>query len=331
MMDDPIQRRSFLTLLGTSAAASAWPLAAGAQQPAMPVVGIFGPFSQGERARALAFRNGLSETGYVEGRNVTFEYRSGSIDRLPELAADLVRRRVAVIAALNSGGALAAKAATTTIPIVFSTGNESVELGLVTSLNRPGGNVTGITSMSAELVAKRLGLLHELLPKAAHFALLVDPNAPSTKFVTREAQAAASTIGRQIEVFSAITNRDIDAAFASLIQKRQADALLVSANDLFLNRRIQLANLAARHAVPAIYGFRENAEAGGLMSYDSSTTDRDRQAGIYTGRILKGEKPADLPVMQPTKFEFVINLQTARTLGIEVPPTLLALADEVIE
>jgi putative ABC transport system substrate-binding protein len=268
--------------------------------------------------------------GFVEGRNVMIEYRREA-GRMPELVADLVRRRVAVIAALNSGTALTAKAATTTIPIVFSTSNDPVEVGLVTSLNRPGGNVTGITSMSAELVGKRLGLLHELLPGAARFALLVDPGGPSTKFVTRAALAAASAIGRQIEVFSANTNRDIDIAFGSLIQKRWADALLVSANNLFFDRRVQLATLAARHAVPAIYGFRENVEAGGLMSYATSLTDQLRQTGIYTGRILKGEKPADLPVMQPTKFELVINLQTARLLSIDVPPTLLAIADEVIE
>jgi ABC-type uncharacterized transport system substrate-binding protein len=326
-----MRRREFIGLVG---GAAAWPLAAGAQQAAMPVVGVFLPFTPAESARRLAaFRNGLSEAGYVEGRNVAIEYRFGNgvASQAPELLADLVRHRVAVIASLTSGAALAAKAITTTTPIVFSTGNEPVELGLVTSLNRPGGNVTGITSMGAELVGKRLGLLHELLPGATHFALLVEPGAPSTKFVIRDAQVAASAIGGQIEVLSAGTNAEIDAAFASLGQNRRADALLVSANARFLNRRIQLANLAARHAMPAIYGFRENAEVGGLMSYDSSTADRDRLAGVYSGRILKGEKPADLPVMRASKFEFVINLQTAKTLGLIIPPTLLALADEVIE
>jgi putative ABC transport system substrate-binding protein len=305
-----------------------------AQLPAIPVVGVYFPFAPEDAPGALAaFRKGLSEIGYVEGRNVTIEYRFGNGGRNQslEMMAELVQRRVAVIASLNSGGALAAKAATATIPIVFSTGNDPVEVGLVTSLNRPGSNVTGITFMGQELTGKRLGLLHELLPNAERFALLVDPTAPSTSVVTRDAQAAALSIGRYIKVFSASTNSEIDAAFARIIQERQSDALLVSANARFLSRRIQLANLAARHALPAIYGFRENAEAGGLMSYDASTTDRERQAGIYVGRILKGEKPGDLPVMRATKFEFVINLQTAKLLGLTVPPTLLAIADAVIE
>jgi putative tryptophan/tyrosine transport system substrate-binding protein len=280
-----------------------------------------------------AFRKGLSETGFVEGRNVAIEYRWAHDDfaRLPELAADLVRRRVAVIAAPGSSpGGLAAKAATTTIPIVFSTGVDPVQAGLVASFNRPGGNVTGILSMSLELGPKRLGLLHELLPGAARFAMLIDPTSPNAESEVTDLQAAAATIGRQIEVFYAGTNRDIDTAFASLVQKR-SDALWVAPNTLFINRRVQIVTLAARHAVPAAYPDRQITEVGGLMSYGSSQADIHRQVGIYTGRILKGEKPADLPVMQPTRFEFVINLQTARTLGIEVPPTLLALADEVIE
>ena len=317
-----MQRREFIAGLGSAAA---WPVVARAQQPATPVVGVFRPFAS-EDAQG-AFRKGLSEIGYVEGRNVTIEYRFGNA---LEVMADLVQRRVAVIASFNSGSALVAKAATATIPIIFSTGNDPVEVGLVTSLNRPGGNVTGITSLAQNLTGKRLELLHELLPNAQRFALLVDPAAPSTAVVTRDALAAALAIGRYIKIFSARTNSEIDAAFAGIIQER-CDALLVSANVLFLARRVQLANLAARHALPAIYGFRENAEAGGLMSYDASTTDRERQAGIYVGRILKGEKPGDLPVMRATKFEFVINLQTAKLLCLTIPETLLATADEVIQ
>jgi putative ABC transport system substrate-binding protein len=329
-----MHRRSFLTLLGTSAAAAAWPLAAKAQQPAVPVVGYLDSGSAEPSANRLAaFRKGLSETGYVEDRNVAIEFRwaHNDYDRLPELAADLVRRRVAIIATPGSTpAALAAKAATTTIPIVFSGGGDPVLFGLVASLNRPGGNVTGINSMNAELMGKRLGLLHELLPGARRFAVLVNPTNPNSEYMIMDAQAAAATRGRQIEVLTASTNRDIDAAFTSLMQKG-VDALLVTTDPFFANRRVQLQSLATRHAVPSIFSIREFAEAGGLMSYGSSFTDHYRQAGIYVGRILKGEKPADLPVMQPTKFEFVINLQTARTLGLEIPPTLLALADEVIE
>jgi putative ABC transport system substrate-binding protein len=327
-----MHRRSFITLLGTSAAVSAWPLAARAQQTAMPVIGFLGTGSP-ETTNIAEFRKGLSETGFIEGRDVAIDFRwaHNELDRLPELAADLVSRRVGVIA-IQSGtlAALAAKAATTTIPVVFATGADPVQSGLVASLNRPGGNVTGISSMAAELLAKRLGLLHELLPGAARFGLLADPNASAFASTTRNVQAAAAAIGRQIEVLTASTNREIDAAFAGLVQKR-IDALLVSPDTLFYNRRVQLATLVAHYRVPASYSRREYAEAGGLMSYGASFTDRDRQFGIYTGRILKGEKPADLPVMRPTKFEFVINLQTARLLGIEVPPTLLAIADEVIE
>jgi putative ABC transport system substrate-binding protein len=275
----------------------------------------------------------LNQTGFVEGRNVTIEFRFGynDIAQLPKLAADLVDRRVAVIATPGSTpSALAAKAATATIPIVFGIGPDPVEIGLVASLNRPGGNITGITSMNAELGAKRLGLLHELLPSAVRFAVLVNPNNRNTEPLTRDAQATASAIGREIEIFAASSAREIDAAFVSLLQKR-ADALLVSPDPLFDSRRVQLVTLATHHRLPAIYSFRENVEIGGLASYGSSAAERDRQVGIYAGRILKGEKPADLPVIRADKFEFVINLQTARVLGLDVSPTLLALADEVID
>ena len=327
-----MRRRQFISLLGSAAAA--WPLAARAQQAALPVVGFVYP-SVPELSAGIvaAFRKGLNETGFVEGRNVTIEFRFGynDIAQLPKLAADLVDRRVAVIATPGSTpSALAAKAATATIPIVFGIGPDPVEIGLVASLNRPGGNITGITSMNAELGAKRLGLLHELLPSAVRFAVLVNPNNRNAEPLTRDAQATASAIGREIEIFAASSAREIDAAFVSLLQKR-ADALLVSPDPLFDSRRVQLVTLATHHRLPTIYSFRENVEIGGLMSYGSSATERDRQVGIYAGRILKGEKPADLPVIRADKFEFVINLQTARVLGLDVSPTLLALADEVIE
>ena len=328
-----MRRREFITLLG-GAAGTALPFAARAQQPAMPVVGFVYPGAPELSAGIVAaFRKGLNETGFVEGRNVTIEFRFGYNDnaRLPELVADLVKRRVAVIATPGSTpSALAAKAGTTTIPIVFGIGPDPVEIGLVASLARPGGNVTGISSMNAELGAKRLGLLHELLPSAVSFAVLVNPNNRNAEPLTRDAQATASVIGRQIEIFAAGSTRDIDAAFASLLQKR-ADALLVSPDPLFDSRRVQLVTLAAHHRLPAMYPFRENVEIGGLMSYGSSAADRDRQVGVYTGRVLKGEKPTDLPVLRAAKFEFVINLQTARVLGLDVPPSLLARADEVIE
>jgi putative tryptophan/tyrosine transport system substrate-binding protein len=272
-----------------------------------------------------AFRKGLLEIGFTEGRNVSIEFRFAHNDdgRVPELLSDLVRRRVAVIATPGSTpAALAAKAATTTIPVAFSVGTDPVEVGLVASLNRPGGNITGISSLNSELGAKRLGLLHELLP--------VNPNNPAGDFLARDVQAAARAIGRQVESFSAGTPREIDAAFASLVQSR-ADALLVGADPLLDTRRVQLITLAAHHRLPANYPFRENVEIGGLMSYGSSVADRDRQLGAIVGRILKDEKPADLPVMRATKFELVINLQTARVLGIQIPDTLLARADEVIE
>jgi ABC-type uncharacterized transport system substrate-binding protein len=324
-----MRRRSFLTLLG--GAAAAWPLAAGAQQQAMPVIGFLYPGSPEPFANQIsALRKGLSEAGYVEGRNIAIEYRFAHYDnaRLPELAADLVRRRVAAIATpASSEAALAAKGATTTIPIVFSTGGDVVQLGLVAGLNRPGGNVTGIGSMNAELSAKRLGLLHELIPSAARFAVLVSTTSSSS---IADLPPAVSAIGRQLEILTAGTTRDIDAAFASLA-RNPVDALLVSPNALFQNRRVQLVALAAHHRLPTIYPLREHVEISGLMSYGSSATDRDRQVGVYVGRILKGEKPSDLPVTRAVRFEFVLNLQTARTLGLQVPPGLLAIADEVIE
>jgi putative ABC transport system substrate-binding protein len=327
-----MRRRQFISLLGSAAAA--WPLAARAQQAALPVVGFVYP-SVPELSAGIvaAFRKGLNETGFVEGRNVTIEFRFGynDIAQLPKLAADLVDRRVAVIATPGSTpSALAAKAATATIPIVFGIGPDPVEIGLVASLNRPGGNITGITSMNAELGAKRLGLLHELLPSAVRFAVLVNPNNRNAEPLSRDAQATASAIGREIEIFAAGSAREIDAAFVSLLQKR-ADALLVSPDPLFDSRRVQLVTLATHHRLPTIYSFGENVEIGGLASYGSSAAERDRQVGIYAGRILKGEKPADLPVIRADKFEFVINLQTARVLGLDVSPTLLALAHEVIE
>jgi len=324
-----VKRRAFITLLG---GAAAWPLAARAQQPAMPVIGFVYPGVPELSASVVAaFRKGLNETGFSEGRNVTVEYRFGYNDnaRLPELIAELVQRGVAVIATpASTPAALAAKAATTTVPIVFSVGADPVEIGLVASLNRPGGNVTGISSMNAELGAKRLGLLNELLPRAVRFAVLINPNNRSTDALIRDLQATASAIGKQVEVLTARNNREIDAVFVGLSQK-PADALLVTPDQLLDSRRVQLVTLAYR--LPAIYPFREFVEIGGLMSYGSNAAERDRQVGMYTGRILKGEKPADLPVIRAAKFEFVVNLQTARVLGLEVPPTLLGTADEIIE
>jgi putative ABC transport system substrate-binding protein len=326
-----MRRREFITLLG--GAAGTWPLAARAQQPAMPVVGFLSGSSPADRALFLtAFQQGVRETGYVEGRNVAIEYRwaQDQYDRLPDLAADLVRRQVAVIAARDTPSAIAAKAATTTIPIVFASGGDPVKLGLVASLNRPGGNVTGVTFLSTELGTKQLGLLHELRPGAMRIAVLVDPNFPNTEPFVSNVRAAALVIGKQIEVLHASTGRDVDTVFATLAQK-PVDALVAGPTPLFNNRRVQLVTLAAYHRVPAIYFQREAAEAGGLMSYGTSLTDAYRQVGVYTGRILKGEKPADLPVMQSIKFEFVINLNTAKAFGFSFPPGLLAIADEVIE
>jgi putative tryptophan/tyrosine transport system substrate-binding protein len=327
-----VKRREFILALG--GAAAAWPVAVRAQKPALPVVGYLRSDSpEASPNLRVEFLKGLSETGYVEGRNVAIEYRwaHNDNDRLPELAADLVRRRVAVIATPGSiAAALAAKAVTTTIPIVYNGAADPVQAGLVASLNRPGGNITGVTNMSVELGAKRLGLLQELVPGAARFAVLVDSNNSNAESETKDVQEAAAAIGRQIEVLPTRTNRDIDTAFATLAQKR-VDALIVSPGPFFTNRRVQLVTLATRHAVPAIYSIREYTEIGGLMSYGSSLTDQYRGAGIYTGRILKGEQPAEMPVDRATKFEFVINLQTAKAFGIDVPPTLLARADEVIE
>jgi putative tryptophan/tyrosine transport system substrate-binding protein len=328
-----MRRREFITLIGGTAVA--WPVTARAQQPAMPVIGYIDAGSPEPAAHLVsAFREGLGETGFVEGRNVAIEFRwaLNNNEQLPELAADLVRRHVAVIVAPQSTAAvMEAKAATTTIPIVFGTGSDPVQAGLVTSLNRPGGNITGITFMNVEITAKRLGLLHELLPNATRFGVLINPkNSVIAETMAKDATTAASAMGRQVEIVKASTNREIDAAFSGLKEKR-VDALLVAPDTLMANRRLQIAMLAVRHAIPLMATQRELAEVGGLMSYGTNFMDTYRQTGIYTGRILKGENPTDLPVLRATKFEFVINLQTARTIGLDIPPTLLALADEVIE
>jgi putative tryptophan/tyrosine transport system substrate-binding protein len=327
-----IRRREFITLLG--GAAASWPLAARAQQPGTPVIGWLSPTSPDNYAdRLRAFRQGLKDTGYVEGENVTVEYRwaENQLDQLPELAAELVRRRVGAIAAPGGAApAFAAKAATATIPIVFMVGDDPVKLGLVTNLARPGGNLTGVNFFSGELAAKRLQLLRELVPSATRVAVLVNPNNPNAEATLREVAAAGSAIGMEIAAFNASTSREIDAAFASFVRDRP-DALFVDTGPFFTARRVQLAQLAARHAVPATYAGRQFVDHGGLMSYGASLADAYRQIGVYTGHILKGTKPSDLPVVQSSKFELVINHQTARMLGLTVPPTLLATADEVIE
>ena len=326
-----MKRREFISLLGGTVIS--WPLSARAQQPAMPVIGYLYAGSPGPSARQVEiFRQSLAEAGYVEGRNVAIEYRwaEGQYDRLQALAEELVRRQVAVIVASPIPSAVAAKAATSIIPIVFHVAGDPVKLGLVAGLGRPGGNATGVNSFQAELGAKQLGMLRELLPKAARIGLLVNPTNTNVEGVTKDVTAAASTIGVQIDVVQASDSREIEVAFATLSRNR-ADALVVGSDSFFFNRRLQLATLATRHAIPAVYNTREFAEAGGLMSYGTSLTEVYRQLGVYAGRVLKGDKPAELPVVQSTKFEFVINLPTARALGLEVPPQLLARADEVIE
>jgi putative ABC transport system substrate-binding protein len=329
-----MKRRQFITL--ASGAAAAWPLAVRAQQAVMPIVGFVNVRSADASARnAAAFRKGLSETGYVEGQNVTVEYHwlDGRYDRLPSLMADLVRRSVAVIATPGqTAGAQAAKAATTTIPIVFGVGDDPVRLGLVASLARPGGNATGINFFTREVAAKRLGLFHDLVPKAARIAVLVNPanRGPIVELTLRDIPEAARALGLQIQILEASTSREIEAAFAMLVRER-ADALFVTGDGFFSSRRVQFATLAARDRIPTSCSNREMAEAGLLMSYGADNLDMFRQAGLYTGQILQGAKPAELPVLQSTKFEFVINMQTARALGLEVPNALQLLADEVIE
>jgi len=326
-----LKRRQFITLLGWAAA---WPVAARGQQPAKPVIGLLrGGFLDSIPDELRAFRQGLKDTGYVERENVSIEYRAADnqLDRLPELSADLVQRRVEVIVGGDNASSRAANAATMTIPIAFIVGEDPVNLGLVASLARPGGNATGVNFFSTELVAKRLELLRELVPAATRIAVLVNPaDAAVTESTLRDVEAAAHAMGLQIQVFTASTSREINAAFANLVRERP-DALFVGPGPFFTGRRVQLVQLATLHRVPAAYSVRQSAEVGGLLSYGASLTDAWRQLGVYTGRILKGAKPSDLPVVQSTKFELVINLQTAIMLNLEVPPNLLARADEVIE
>jgi putative tryptophan/tyrosine transport system substrate-binding protein len=326
-----MRRREFITLIG---GATVWPLAVRAQRPPMPVVAFIRDGSADTNARLVAaFRKGLSEAGYVEGQNVTVEYHwlEGQYDSLPALMAELVRRQVGVIAALGILPARAAKAVTATIPIVFGGGDDPVKHGLVTSLARPGGNVTGINILTTEVVAKRLRLLHDLVPKAVRVAALVNPgNASVTEPTLREVQEAALTLGLQIQTIKATTISEVDAAFGTLVRER-ADALFVAPDVLFFSRRVQLANLASRERIPAIYAVRDFAEAGGLMSYGPDLAEMFHQVGVYTGGILKGAKPADLPVLQTNKFELVINRTTAKALGLTIPAGVLSIADEVID
>jgi ABC-type uncharacterized transport system substrate-binding protein len=325
-----MKRREFITLIGGTAAG--WPLAARAQQPAMPVIGFLSSFTTNPRFVA-AFRKGLGEAGYVEGKNVSIEYywaEGGQYDRLPAVAADLVGRRVAVIVASPIPAALATKAATTTIPVVFAVGSDPIESGLVASLNQPGGNITGVGFLSVALGAKRLELLRDLVPKVTSIALLVNPNNANAEPQTKETKLAAARFGLEIDIITASSKADFDSAFATLVRQK-AGALVVSVDPFFISQRDQLVERAARHAVPAIYYAREFTADGGLMSYGANFAVGYRQAGVYAGRILKGEKPGDLPVMLSDKFEFVINLKTAKALGVELPAKLLALADEVIE
>src|SRR6266545_945636 len=325
-----IKRREFMTLLGGVAAA--WPLAAGAQQPAMPVIGFLRSASLADATHLVtAFRQGLKEAGFVEGQNVTIEFRSAEDrnDRLPGLVSELIDRQVAVIVG-NTPAAFAAKAATTTVPIVFATGNDPVTDRLVASLNRPGGNVTGVSFLVATLASKRLDLLRQVAPKSTTIAMLVNPNSPNSEADRRDVNAAAQAIGQQLLVLDVFSARDIETAFATIGQHR-AGALLIGAGALLNSHRARIAALAAQHRLPALYPLREYVTDGGLMSYGTSITEAYRQAGLYAGRILKGEKPGNLPVIQPTKFEFVINLKTAKALGLEIPDKLLALSDEVIE
>jgi putative ABC transport system substrate-binding protein len=326
-----MRRRKFITLIG--GAAAVWSLPARAQQPAMPVVGFMAISSFAAlRQQIAAFREGLKEAGYVEGQSVAVEYRSaeGQSDRVPAIVSDLMVSRAVAVLVLSMSGALVAKQTATTIPIVFTAGEDPVKLGLVASLNRPGGNVTGVYLITGGLEAKRLALLHEMVPKATTIGVLIDPNYQAFETQLRDVQGAAAGLGVQLVVVRVNTQSDFDGAFATFLQQR-AGALLVCATPFFNSHRAQLVVLAARHALPAIYEWRDFAESGGLMSYGTRLADAYRQAGVYAGRILKGEKPADLPVVQNSKFEFVINLSTAKALGIEVPPTLSARADEVIE
>ena len=333
-MSPTIKRRAFIALLGGAATSMAWPRDARAQQRAMPTIGFLNSQSLDVFMEPLrGFRQGLKDAGYVEGENVAIEHRwaENQTDRLPALAADLVRRRVAVIATFGNTPALVAKAATATIPIVFNVGDDPVRIGLVASLARPGGNLTGVNFFTGELVAKRLELLRELVPIATRVAMLVNPtNATTTETTLRDAESAARAMGLQIQAVRASTSREINAAFVSIVRER-LDTIFVSLDPFLASRRVQLVHLASRHAVPATYALRDFAEAGGLMSYGANITDAYRQMGVYAGRILKGAKPADLPVVQASKFELVINAETARMLGLTVPPSLFATADEVIE